>query len=246
MDTLNYVALSHQMALQRQLAVISNNVANMNTAAYKREEALFAAQAAVMPSGPVNTARPVSFVLDQGMMRDLAQGDFIPTDDPLNVAITGEGFFTVTTAEGNLAYTRNGQFRLNGEGFLVTENGARVLGDNGEPIQFAPDETNIFIAEDGSISSSLGPRGRLGLTAFENDLSLSKIGGTLMVGEGGEPLPADQVRLKTAVIEGSNVKPVLELANMIEVLRSYQSTTRLIERYTDIRQQGIERLGRVQ
>jgi len=246
MDTLNYVALSHQMALQRQLSVIANNVANMNTAAYKREEALFAAESTIMPAAPVNSARPVSFVLDQGMMRDTVQGDFIPTDDPLNVAINGEGYFTVMTPDGNIAYTRNGKFRLSGDGFLVTDSGARVLDDNNQPIQFEPQETNLYIAEDGSISSNMGPHGRLGLTAFNNDLTLSKLGGTLMDGEGGRPLPADQVRLKTGVIEGSNVKPVMELANMIEVLRTYQSTTRLLERYTDIRQQGIERLGRVQ
>ncbi|HLU91246.1 MAG TPA: flagellar basal-body rod protein FlgF [Pedomonas sp.] len=246
MDTMNYVAVSHQMALQRQMAVISNNVANMNTPAYKREQALFEATLSTMPSAPVHSARPVSFVLDQGMTRDLTQGQFISTDDPLHVALLNDGYFTVTTPEGERAYTRNGQFRLDGEGFLVTEAGARVLDDAGQPIQFAPEEAHINIADDGTISSNLGPRGRLGITGFENEFALTKIGDTLLTGEGGEMLPADQVRVKAGMFEGSNVKPVVEMTNMIEVLRSYQSTTRLLERYNDVRQQGIERLARVQ
>lgn len=246
MDTLNYVALSHQMALERQMALIANNIANMNTAGYKREEAVFETHLNTMPSAPVNSARPISFVLDQGIARDFGQGNFIPTDDPLNVAIIGDGYFTVRTPDGTTAYTRNGNFRLSPEGFLTTDAGAQVLGVGGQPIQFQPGETDFYIAADGSISTSMGPRGRLEITTFADGQLLDKQGDSLMVGEGGQPLPANQVRLKPGVIEGSNVKPVMEMAEMISVLRSYQSTSRLIERYTDIRQQGIERLARVQ
>lgn len=246
MDTLNYVALSHQMALQRQMSVIANNVANMNTAGYKREDALFQSYLEQMKSAPARSARPVSFVLDQGMTRDLEQGEFTLTNDPLNAAINGDGFFTVQTPEGETAYTRNGKFRLSGDGFLVTAEGAQVLNAEGQPIQFQVEDTDLTIAEDGTVSTNNGVVGRLGITQFDNPYLLDKLGGTYLTGEGGQMLPADQVHLKTGVIEASNVKAIKEVAHMTEVMRSYQSTSRLLDRYNDIRQQGIERLARVQ
>ncbi|MGK2284479.1 flagellar basal-body rod protein FlgF [Pedomonas sp. V897] len=246
MDTLNYVALSHQMALQRQMAVISNNIANMNTAGYKREEALFQSYLENMKSAPARSARSVAFVIDQGMTRDLTQGEFTLTDDPLNAAINGDGFFTVRTPEGQIAYTRNGKFRLDGEGFLVTAEGAQVLNTEGEPIQFAVDDSDIAIAQDGTISTKNGVVGRIAITEFENPYLLTKIGGTYLTGEGGRILPANQVHLKSGVIEASNVQAIKEVAEMTELMRAYQATARIIDRYNDIRQQGIERLARVQ
>lgn len=246
MDTLNYVALSHQMALQRQMAVIANNVANMNTAGYKREGALFQSYLETMHSAPTRSARPVAFVIDQGMTRDLEQGEFILTDDPLNAAINGDGYFTVRTPEGQTAYTRNGKFRLDSEGFLVTAEGAQVLNTEGQPIQFQVEDTDIAIAQDGTVSTNNGVIGRIAITQFANPYLLEKLGNTYLTGEGGQILPANQVHLKTGVIEGSNVKAITEVAQMTEIMRAYQATSRLIDRYNDIRQQGIERLARVQ
>ena len=246
MDTLNYVALSHQMALQRQMSVIANNVANMNTAGYKREDALFQSHLEQMKSAPTRTARPVAFVIDQGMTRDLEQGEFTLTDDPLNAAINGDGFFTVLTPEGETAYTRNGKFRVSGDGFLVTSEGAQVLNAEGQPIKFEVEDTDLAIAQDGTVSSNNGVIGRLGITQFDNPYLLDKLGGTYMKGEGGRILPVDQVHLKTGVIEASNVKAIKEVSHMTEVMRSYQSTAKLLERYNDIRKQGLERLARVQ
>lgn len=246
MDTLNYVALSHQMALQRQMAVIANNVANMNTAGYKREDALFQSYLENMQFAPTRSARSVSFVIDQGMTRDLEQGEFMLTDDPLNAAINGDGFFTVRTPEGQTAYTRNGKFRLDGEGFLVTAEGAQVLNAEGQPIQFQVEDTDIAIAQDGTVSTNNGIIGRIAITQFANPYLLEKLGGTYLTGEGGQILPANQVRLKTGVIEASNVKAIKEVAQMTEIMRAYQATSKLLDRYNDIRQQGIERLARVQ
>lgn len=246
MDTLNYVALSHQKALRRQLDLVANNIANMNTAGYKRENAIFETYLEKMDSSLTDSAKPVSFVLDQGFAHDTTAGDLIPTNEPTDVALVGEGYFTIRTEDGQIAYTRNGNFRISDEGYLVTDSGAQVMSDGEQPIQFTPQETDFHIASDGTVSSNLGPRGRLLVTAFESEVQMKKIGASMMTGEGGKALPPEEVKLKSGVIEGSNVKPVIELADMIEILRAYQSTTRLLDKYDDIRQRGIEKLGRVQ
>lgn len=245
MDTTVYVSLSHQIALRRQLDLIANNIANAETTGYRRENAVFQSYLEKQPLSGTRAARTVNYVLDYGVARDSSPGDISQTGNPLDVAQTGEGFFNVALANGETAYTRNGHFSLSEDGFLVTANGARLLDRNGNMFQFAPDEKNIEISPDGSVSSSAGPKGQLALSRFSSDVGLDRLGDTLYQGGNPEPVAPERVQLRSGFLEKSNVKPIVETTEMIDVLRTYESTTRLMDRYEDMRKRGIERLGKV-
>jgi flagellar basal-body rod protein FlgF len=245
MDTTLYVSLSHQIALRRQLDLIAGNIANADTTGYRRENAVFQSYLEQQPLAGNRTARTVNYVLDYGVARDSAPGEISQTNNPLDVALTGEGFFTVALPNDAIAYTRNGHFSLSDDGYLETANGARLLDRNGNPFQFDADEKNIVISPDGSIVSSAGEKGQLALVRFASDVGLERLGDTLYQGANAEPIAPEKIQLRSGFLEKSNVKAIVETTEMMDVLRTYQSTTRLMERYEDMRKRGIERLGKV-
>ncbi len=245
MDSTVYVSLSHQLALRRQLDLIAGNIANAETTGYRRENAVFQSYLQRQPQTTGRAGRTVNYVLDYGVARDNGPGDISQTGNPLDVAVTGDGFFKVALANDEMAYTRNGHFTLSGDGFLITANGARLLDRNGNPFQFAPGEKNIHVSADGTVSSSEGNKGQLALVRFASDVGLDRLGDTLYQGANTEPLPQDSVKLRSGFLEKSNVKPIVETTAMMDVLRTYQSTTRLLDRYEDMRKRGIERLGKI-
>ena len=155
MENALLIGLSRQMAMTREMATIANNLANMNTTAYKSEAMLF--EQFLMPDASEESAGGnIAFVQDYGQHRNMRDGAIQTTANPFDVAIAGEGFFRVQTETGVL-YTRNGHFSLDAEGQLATSTGALVLTDAGAPIRFAQDETGISIARDGKVSAASLP-----------------------------------------------------------------------------------------
>lgn len=244
MDTTIYVALSHQLALRRQMDLVANNMANANTAGFRRENAVFSSYLDVEPFAPRPTRR-VEYVLDHGIARDSAPGEMNTTGNPLDAAIVGEGYFTVSLPNGQTAYTRNGHFELNANGDLVTTDGAKVLDSNGRPISIASDERNVRIEGDGSIHAQSSEIAALGLVKFADDNALTRLGDTLYAGGMPQKLGAGDIKIVGGALEGSNVQPIVETTRMIDVLRTYQATTKIMDSYEDMRRRGIERLGRV-
>ncbi|MDO8839719.1 MAG: flagellar basal-body rod protein FlgF [Parvibaculum sp.] len=240
MENALLIGLSRQMAMTREMATIANNLANMNTAGFKSESMLFD-QFVMKGASESNGPSKITFVQDFGQHRDLRDGTLQMTANPFDVAITGEGYFRVQT-ETDVLYTRNGHFRLDEAGQLVTANGDPVLTDADAPILFAQDETGITIARDGTVSSSLGLRGKLSVVTFENPQNMQMAGGTLLRTLQDEQ-PVDEPRLMQGAIEGSNVQPIIEMTNMIEVTRSYASAQKLIDQSDQMRRKAIQELG---
>ena len=112
-------------------------------------------------------------VNDYGMVRDMTEGTLKPTSNPFDVAISGPGYFIVNTSAGE-RYTRNGHFSLDANGRLVTSDGDAVLDSNHSEITFAEDETNLSIARDGSISTSAGSKGKIGVVQFADEGTLTR------------------------------------------------------------------------
>ncbi len=140
------IALSRQMTLRRAMDIVANNVANVNTSAYKSESPLFSEF--LMPvaeaddrHGP-NKISDLSYVIDTGTHRDMSDGNITPTGNPFDVAISGEGFFAVQTPAGE-RYTRAGHFTVDNLGVLVTPQGNPVLSAAGAPITLNPDDGEI-------------------------------------------------------------------------------------------------------
>ncbi|MFD2646560.1 flagellar basal-body rod protein FlgF [Devosia albogilva] len=241
MENAQLIGLSRQIALQRQMDVVANNMANMNTTGFKAEQLLF--EEYVMPVARdrdfPTLDQPLSFVQDWATVHDLSAGGFEQTGSELDVALSGQGFFAVETPAGE-RWTRAGNFQLSANGTLVDSNGNPVLGEAG-PIVFGPEETGILIAADGSISSSAGAKGRLRIVEFANPQELTRQGSNLFAG--GTPQPAVNTRAMQGYVEGSNVSGMAEMTEMIRVTRAYESIASLGQKQDELRRSAIQRLG---
>jgi flagellar basal-body rod protein FlgF len=178
-------------------------------------------------------------VQDWATIHDLSAGSFEQTGSELDVALNGEGFFAVETPVGE-RWTRAGGFQLSANGTLVDSNGNPVLGEAG-PIVFGAEETGIHIAQDGSVSSSAGAKGRLRIVEFANPQDLTREGGNLFAG--GIPQAATGTRVMQGYLEGSNVSGMAEMTEMIRVTRAYESIASLGQKQDELRRSAIQRLG---
>lgn len=237
MTTTSEVALSYQLALKNQLDITANNIANVTTPGFQSNHPLFVEFLVSAESG-----EDVAYVVDKGTVRNLNPGPANYTGNPLDVSIEGRGYFVVETDDGTF-YTRNGAFQLNESGQLITSSGAAVLNDGNTPIVFAPGETQINIARDGTINTENGAIGRFKLVEFTDEQQMENIGNSLMATE-QEPLESSESILAQGMLEGSNVISVAEITRMIQLLRSYQAANQLITTEDERQKKAIDTLTR--
>jgi flagellar basal-body rod protein FlgF len=245
------VGLSRQMVLERQMDVVANNVANVNTSGYKADKSLFEEflNSGAHEDNFVGRDRRVSYVQDRGTFKDFAQGAAEQTKNPLDVAIDGGGFLVVQTPAGE-RYTRDGALQIDNQGRLVTAVGNPVLGNSG-PIVFQPTDKEINIASDGSVSVLEGinridsDRGKLRVVRFADAQKLLKEGSNLYSAGEGAAQPDTTTRIHQGFIEKSNVNSVTEMSRMIEVTRSYTQIANLLQQQSDLYKSAIEKLADV-
>jgi flagellar basal-body rod protein FlgF len=244
MDNSLLVSLSQQLAAFRSVDVIANNLANMSTPGFKRETERFEEYIEREPpaEGQIGT-HTISFVKDAGIIRDLSQGELIHTGTPLDVGLNGNGYFMVQTPAG-MRYTRDGHFTLDPNGQLVTSQGYPVQGDGGA-ITITPDDGDINIGPDGSISSVINGNanqiGKLQVVDFTDDSALTKEGANFYsTTQATNPATAT---VQQGMLESSNVQPVIEITHMIDVTRAYQMTATLSSSQEDLLRQAISQLG---
>ena len=246
------VGLSRQVALGRELDVIANNIANINTTGFKADGSIF--EEYVSPTASVdnflNADRRVSFVQDRATWIDMSQGAIERTNNPLDVAISGKGYLVVQTPRGE-RYTRNGALQINNSGELVTSEGYQVLGESG-PITFQPKDRSITISEDGTISAREGSnttdsqRGQLRLVSFDQPGQLQKDGSSTFTAPANAAPQADKTsRVAQGSVEKSNVRSVIEMSRMIEVTRNYTQVANMLAQAADVRRTAIEKLADV-
>lgn len=240
MENALLVGLSAQIALRRNMDIIANNLANVSTAGFKRETPMFEELLASIEAD-TGSMREVSFVRDWGVLRDMTSGPLLQTGSAFDVAVEGKGMLVVRTAEGD-RYTRDGHLKLDAQGQIVTANGDPILGDGG-PISVPAGVTDIKIADDGTVSTPQGVIGRFAVVSFP-PAALTKEGKNLYSAE-GTPEPAQNTRILQGMIERSNVEPVYEMTQMIEVLRAYQHSTEQLNATDDLIRRALQRLGEV-
>jgi flagellar basal-body rod protein FlgF len=244
MDNSLYIGLSRQMVLQRQMDIIANNIANVDTTGFKVESLLLKTDSET-PRPAEGPLRPLQFVASNGVARDFGQGALRATGAPLDLAIEGQGFFQVRTAQGD-RLTRDGRFHLDPTGKLVTEGGAAVLDDGGGEIVLDPQKGPVSIAEDGSISQDRLKVGKVGVVDFAAAGALEKTGDNLFRNtSNASPTPAAKARVRQGMLEGANVNSVLEITRMIEVSRAYEATAKMMDSEADLSRRAVERMGRV-
>jgi flagellar basal-body rod protein FlgF len=255
MDNALLIGLSRQTALQRELDVVSNNIANINTTGFKADGAVFAEYLGDSSNpAALNTAsRRMSFVQDRMSWHDMGQGIVQQTGGPLDVAIDGDGMLVVQTSRGE-RYTRNGALQLNNLGQLVTTSGDTVVGENG-PIVLQATDRDVAITKDGTIKvregaslNSDSTRGKLRLVTFANSQQLRKDGASTFAAPDGvapEPLPSGKTHVVQGAIEKSNVQPVIEMTRMIELTRAYTDVAAILQQQGDMRKNSIQQLSEV-
>lgn len=231
METSIIVALSRQDTLQRHIDVVANNLANMNTTAFKGERMMFTDHLVRTGSGDHRVGDAIAFVRDLATVRDLADGKLEQTGGDLDLALVGEGYFVVSTPEGE-RYTRDGQLRLDQAGQLVTEDGLPVLTQSGAPLVFGPQDTRIGIARDGAVSSEMGDLGRLRVVRFAHPERIQPVAGGLMASD-EQPEDVAAPALMQGMLESSNVQPIVEMERLIDLHRAYDQARVLVDREDD-------------
>jgi len=242
-----WVAKTGLDAQQTRMAVVSNNLANVNTTGFKQGRAVFedllyqnvrqpggqSSQDTLLPSG-MNLGTGVRVVATEKLF---TQGSVLQTDNAMDVAINGRGFFQVLKPDGDIAYTRDGTFQLNDQGEMVTSSGYVV-----QPGITIPDQAqSITIGLDGVVSVKLAGQssptqvGTLEIADFINPVGLQPVGENLFIetaasgsAQPGTPGLNGLGALNQGALEGSNVNVVSELVNMIETQRAYEMNSKAI------------------
>ncbi len=246
-------AATGMLAQQLNVDNIANNLANINTTGFKRSKVEFQdlfyqtnrAPASVPRQG---TETPTSLEIGYGTMpvaspRIFSQGELLPTGNPLDLAINGDGFFRVLLADGTYAYTRDGAFKLSGDGRLVTTDGELI-----DPEISVPEgTTSIMIGRDGTVAVTIGNEtepqevGRIEIVRFMNPAGLKAIGRNLYVETpaAGDPIPGTagsegNGEIYQGYLETSNVEIVEEMVNMIVAQRAYEINSKAIKTADDM------------
>lgn len=241
MDLASNIATSRLVAQQRAMDVIAGNIANADTPGYKATQVLFSdwldrQDGADTPPG----GSTIAFTQDRATWREQAPGPIRRTGNPLDVAITDVGWFSVSTARG-IRLTRDGRFGLMPDGTVADEAGDALLDSTGNPVRIAPTDTTLTVTGDGTLSSENGQIARIGIVQPTDPMQLAAEGGTLFRAD-TPTNPVAQPKIVQGAIEGSNVQPIAELTRMIENEREFQFVTQMVQAESDREKDAIDRL----
>jgi flagellar basal-body rod protein FlgG len=250
-----YMAAAAALAYEKRLEVVANNLANVNTAGFKRDDVSFQAyltsvageQQAVQPPYPAPQAG-ANFWISYQSRTDFTPGPLKQTGNVFDLALDGKGFFSAESPEGTL-YTRRGNFTVSAEGVLVTQEGWPVQGTGGE---IRVDDRNgrsggleFSVGGDGTVRVNGTDVGRLRIEDFPSPGSLVKAGQGYFRPAGGEGNQAlEDFRIAQGFLEMSNVEAIHSMVEMIEILRGYESYQRVIRAVDDANAKSINEVGR--
>ncbi len=236
-----YSAVSGSLAAQTRLDALANNLANANTAGFKAERVLQSAERAG-EIAPPSTAVPTPITAGR-VTTDYNQGPINQSGNPLDVALSGEGFLVVQTERGE-RLTRSGNFVIDREGYLAAADGARVQGTDGDlRIPTSP----VVIAADGTVRAGDQRVGQLRVVTVPDPTQLARESGTRFAA--GNQALADatpgSVQVLQGAVEGANLSPVEGLVALIETVRGFETYMRAIDRLDEVTQRAVSDVGRV-
>jgi flagellar basal-body rod protein FlgG len=243
------------VAQQINLDTIANNLANVNTTGFKGQRAefqdlMYQTYRASGSAGQGGQSQPVAMQVGLGSAfastaTNFGTGGMQQTNNALDLAITGEGFFEVELSDGTKGYTRDGSFKKDAEGNLVTSQGFKVTG----PVQIDAKATSITIMPDGTVNAVIPgsnepvAQGNIQLYLFQNPSGLTRVGGNMYVvggasGEAQEVTPGTEGsgQIQSGMLESSNVQVVEEMVHMITAQRAYEINSKAIQTADDMLQ----------
>ena len=237
MENTLYVGLSHQIGLRKLLDVTANNIANANTDGFRADRLSFHELVAKPEKTPA-----LSFSEPINITPDPAEGTLKQTNNPLDFAIQGEGYFAIQTPAGT-QYTRAGRFTISLDNELITNHGYPVLDTNNQPITLPNNYENIGVTAQGLLVVDGLQISEIGVYNFENPGDISKAGDTLFQAH-AEPFALPNKILKQGYVEGSNVQSITELIKLIQIERDNKYTKNLIEIEDDLSKRSIDAFTR--
>ena len=235
-----YAALTGNLTAMRRLDVVSNNLANANTAGFKQDRLAF--QSLLANNAPAAAQGDSPVMAGERFYTDFSQGPLKQTGNSMDLAIEGDGFFVVQTASGP-AYTRQGNFSRNAGGRLVNADGLEVQGAGG-PITINGSSVDINVR--GEISVDGVRVGALQIVDFPQPYALQKIGSSLFVPAAQvAPQPAANARVSQGFVENSNVSVIKEMVQMIETSRYFETCQRVVQNYDNMTSKAANELGKI-
>lgn len=229
-----YAALSGAIASERSLDVVANNVANVGTDGFRGERLAFRETVSRAASGP--TPVTLRYTELEEARVDLSEGPLRETGNPLDLAISGDAFFEVRTAEGP-RFTRAGSFVVGPDGVVTTRSGDVVLSDGPRdrprpPLVVPPGTTSLSVASDGTLSAGETAVGRVALVRFGSASDLVSSGGALYSARAGAtPVRATEATVVQGFLEGANVGPIGGMNELITASRTFESFQRVIQTF---------------
>lgn len=228
-----YVAMSGAVAQDRALDAVANNVANAGTTAYKAQRVAF--------SEVLDEKKELSFVDADKSVVDTTAGSLRSTDNPLDLALDGDGWFSVTTPDG-VRYTRDGAFSLNDGGVLVDARGNPVRGLGGAEVLVPPDAQQVTVDREGNIFVDDTPAAQLEIVRFAPD-RMKREGGNLFRATGKPEAGGELPAVVSGHLEASNFNTVRGMVDLVKISRTYESLHRMIENYRQVDQRTARDIG---
>jgi flagellar basal-body rod protein FlgG len=244
MDQGVYTAAAGAMAMELRLAVIANNLANVDTVGFKKDHVNFekyVKQLETLPLAEGEYQRIAEDVITKEYYIDTSQGSSRLTSNPLDVALIGDGYFAVST-EGGERYTRAGSFQRSIDGLLIDQGGNPIQGEGGD-IQLGTGD--VIIASDGTLTVGGQVVDKLKVVDIPDD-QLVKSGRNLFeVREGYTPVEAENAQIQQGTLEMSNVNAIKEMLGLVETQRAYELFQKMIRTENDAYGQSIRNVGTV-
>jgi flagellar basal-body rod protein FlgG len=245
-----YAALTGNINAMKRLDIISNNLANANTPGFKKDRLAFESLLQQATSGARSSVESDAAPVFSGerFYTDFSAGTIQQTGNTLDLAIEGDGFFHVTTPDGP-AFTRQGNFRMDAAGKIVTTDGYALNPD----LTIPPNATKITVGSDGTVSALMPGEispvtvGTIQIVDFQKPYAMKKMGGSLFVPSDPQAVsqPATNVQLSQGSIEGANVNSVSEMVQMIENTRYFEACSKAVKTFDDMAAKAVSDIGKV-
>jgi flagellar basal-body rod protein FlgF len=238
MQSALYVGLSAQVALEKRLQTIANNVANVNTAAFRTDVVKFETVLSRAGANPVAFSSPGNNIISR------EAGNLTQTGNPLDIAVAGQGWMAFAGPNGTV-YTRDGRLQIAPNGDLQTLTGFPVVDSGGAQITLDPNGGPISIARSGAITQDGNEVGTLGLFDIPADANLDRYGNSGVIPDRPATAIVDFTRdgFRQNYVEGSGANPMLELTRLISAQRTFEGTNSLVEGTESSLQNAIRTLG---
>ncbi len=242
MDNTTNIALSRLSAQQRAMDVVAGNLANASTPGYRAERTVFADWLLREPAGAEPPGgRTVAFTQTRATYRERAEGTLTQTGNPLDLALSGDGWFTVQTANGT-RLTRAGRFTLQKDGSVTDEAGNPLLDVQAQPLKLSTADTDLTVKADGTLRSQNGVIGQIAVVVPNDANRITAEGGRLFRAD-VPTTPVARPKIVQGAVEDSNVQPIAEITRMISTERDFQFVTQMVEAEGQRRQNAIDKIA---